>query len=61
MLIMNIEWIDGPHSQYIMIAFGISLLIVVYCALVPMWRRRALLRDIRVQHQAENLKQNVKQ
>ncbi len=61
MLIMNIQWINGPHSQYIMTAFSISLLIILYCALVPMWRRRALLRDIRVQHQAENLGHNTKQ
>jgi len=61
MLIMNIEWINGPHSQYILTAFSLSLLIIVYSALVPMWRRRALLRDIRVQHQAEKLQHKTEQ
>ncbi|GAB4116372.1 MAG: heme exporter protein CcmD [Gammaproteobacteria bacterium] len=52
---MNIEWIHGPHSHYIMIAYGISALIVLYCALQPVLRRRALLRHIRVQQRAEKI------
>jgi len=52
---MNIEWMQGPHSQYILSAYGVSLLIMVYCALAPLFRRRALLRHIRVQRRAEKM------
>ena len=52
---INIEWINGPHSQFILIAYGLSAVIIVYCAMVPILRRRALLKHIRLQRRAENL------
>lgn len=52
---MNIEWMHGPHSQYIMIAYAITLVIVIYCAILPVLRQRALLRHIRLQQRAEKM------
>ncbi len=53
---MNIEWLHGPHSHYILLAYALSMMIGVYCAVVPMLRRRALLRHIRLQRRADRLR-----
>ncbi|MDA3933066.1 MAG: heme exporter protein CcmD [Gammaproteobacteria bacterium] len=52
---MNIEWMHGQHAYYIFTAYALTLAIVVYCALMPVLRRRALMQNLRLQQRSKTV------
>ena len=47
---MNFEWLSGPHAPYILTAYGITLVAIMYVALAPIFSGKKQRRQIAAMH-----------